>query len=66
MLACRLLCQQKISRIHLDLADALLMEFCMRAERIPYNRFFMRVFYLRVLCESCSRRIKILRILCAR
>ena len=34
VLACRILSQHKISRIELDLADALLMQFCKRVERL--------------------------------
>lgn len=34
VLACRLLCQQRISFTELDLADALLMKFCVRVEQM--------------------------------
>ena len=34
VLACRVLCQQSLSRVHIDLADALLMQFCKRVERL--------------------------------
>ena len=34
VLACRILCQNKISMVELDLADALLMQFCRRVERM--------------------------------
>ena len=34
VLACRLLCQQRISFTELDLADALLIKFCVRVEQM--------------------------------